>query len=362
MFRVVPDQLKISEGWVRCGHCGEVFDATAHLGDEADLARASEGVEPPEATALSRFPDDAGREPAEPAPAAGTPEPDPGPLPLRREHVDAPAEETRPVELATQPADLPGAPAELRPRPLTPTPPEEISIYGPDSQSLEPSPLDSPFVFRPSDLAEDLGHELDSVQPPPPRHSRWMAEEPEEPEEPTSEELEDVTFVQQARRRAFWARPRVRILLVLASALLAVLLVLQLVWQDRDRLAFAQPGLRPLLERLCGLMQCRLGPPRQIDAVAIESSGFNRLRGDPFRLAFTLRNAAPVPVALPAMELTLTDGQEQAVARRVLLPSEFAASEEALPAGGDWSRAVGVAVDSSASARVAGYRLLAFYP
>ncbi len=62
------------------------------------------------------------------------------------------------------------------------------------------------------------------------------------------------------------------------------------------------------------------------------------------------------------MELTLTDGQEQAVARRVLLPSEFAATEEALPAGGDWSRALGVAVDPSASARVAGYRLLAFYP
>ena len=28
MFKVVPDQLKISEGWVRCGHCAEVFDAS----------------------------------------------------------------------------------------------------------------------------------------------------------------------------------------------------------------------------------------------------------------------------------------------------------------------------------------------
>ncbi|HEY8357121.1 MAG TPA: zinc-ribbon domain-containing protein, partial [Ramlibacter sp.] len=34
MFRVVPDQLKISEGWVRCGHCSEVFDASAHLADD----------------------------------------------------------------------------------------------------------------------------------------------------------------------------------------------------------------------------------------------------------------------------------------------------------------------------------------
>ncbi|RUS66338.1 hypothetical protein CUZ56_02064 [Saezia sanguinis] len=26
-FRIVPDQLKISDGWVRCGHCAHIFDA-----------------------------------------------------------------------------------------------------------------------------------------------------------------------------------------------------------------------------------------------------------------------------------------------------------------------------------------------
>jgi predicted Zn finger-like uncharacterized protein len=31
MFRVVPDQLRISEGWVRCGQCAEVFDAARNL-------------------------------------------------------------------------------------------------------------------------------------------------------------------------------------------------------------------------------------------------------------------------------------------------------------------------------------------
>ena len=30
-FKVVSDQLKISDGWVRCGHCSDVFDATIHL-------------------------------------------------------------------------------------------------------------------------------------------------------------------------------------------------------------------------------------------------------------------------------------------------------------------------------------------
>ena len=33
VFRVVQDQLKISEGWVRCGRCKEVFNALEGLFD-----------------------------------------------------------------------------------------------------------------------------------------------------------------------------------------------------------------------------------------------------------------------------------------------------------------------------------------
>src|SRR5687768_16046790 len=42
MFKVVPDQLRISEGWVRCGHCAGVFDATAHLQPDDEKAAAAE--------------------------------------------------------------------------------------------------------------------------------------------------------------------------------------------------------------------------------------------------------------------------------------------------------------------------------
>jgi len=31
MFQVVPEQLQVSDGWVRCGQCDEVFDANAQL-------------------------------------------------------------------------------------------------------------------------------------------------------------------------------------------------------------------------------------------------------------------------------------------------------------------------------------------
>ena len=37
VFRVVRDQLKVSDGWVRCGRCSEVFNAAQRLFElEAD--------------------------------------------------------------------------------------------------------------------------------------------------------------------------------------------------------------------------------------------------------------------------------------------------------------------------------------
>ena len=65
MFRVVPDQLKISDGWVRCGHCGEVFDASAQLREEPAASRFAEAepVEPPPAPATTPAPADPEPEP-----------------------------------------------------------------------------------------------------------------------------------------------------------------------------------------------------------------------------------------------------------------------------------------------------------
>ena len=43
VFKVVPDQLRISEGWVRCGQCAEVFDAS---GDLQQSNAEHQGVQP----------------------------------------------------------------------------------------------------------------------------------------------------------------------------------------------------------------------------------------------------------------------------------------------------------------------------
>ncbi len=52
VFRVVPDQLRVSEGWVRCGRCSEVFNAGEALLDlETGAPHTGRDGAPPRAMA-----------------------------------------------------------------------------------------------------------------------------------------------------------------------------------------------------------------------------------------------------------------------------------------------------------------------
>lgn len=167
-------------------------------------------------------------------------------------------------------------------------------------------------------------------------------------------------FVQQARRKAFWSRPAVRAALSVLVLCAVLALALQVAVHERDRIAAWDARARPWLAQLCAPLRCEVQPRRQIADVVIDSSSFNKARGDSYQLAVTMKNQAAIPLAMPAIELTLTDTQDQPVLRRVLLPTDMAAPAE-LPARGEWSASVSVIV-TTGGARVAGYRLLAFYP
>ena len=170
----------------------------------------------------------------------------------------------------------------------------------------------------------------------------------------------EVSFVRAARRKAFWRKPAVRATLGLCLLAATAALALQVAVHERDRIAAMDARTRPWLMKLCEPLGCRLAPLRRIADVVIDSSSFNKARGDSYQLALAMKSQSAMALAMPAVELTLTDAQDQPVLRRVLLPADMGAPAE-LAAHGEWSTSVSVIV-TTGGARVAGYRLLAFYP
>ncbi|MEY4712673.1 MAG: hypothetical protein RIS88_2123 [Pseudomonadota bacterium] len=314
LFRVVPDQLKISDGWVRCGQCAEVFDA--HL----TLQEAPAPAVPVQGPATDSVGDD-----FDSSQDSRAPHPDGRPEPEAEAEAEAEPE---------------GEPAH-----------EAMAVQSPAEPVLEPGPLAGDALETSPALGAAI---VDAALEPPP------VAEPQADASP----LRDMAFVRQARRRAFWNRRGVRMAMGVAAIGLGLLLAGQVGFHHRDRLAAQLPVLRPVLAALCVSPQCRLGPPRRIESIAIESSAFTRVRADAFRLNLTLSNQADIALAVPALELTLTDLQDQPVLRRVLQPSDLGPQvPQSIEAGAEWTSTLTLAIAPGANpARIVGYRVLAFYP
>lgn len=405
LFKVVPDQIRIAAGWVRCGQCGEVFDASAQL-----LPRGTAAPLPPTPSAPDSDPAGASAAPTDPV------APPPQVLvPVAADAADALAtpEFARPVPEAEPPAPMTEPPAPEAPA-LVP----ETSAQ--TSQAAAPAPEDEPPTpFSPSlrtELAEIVARreQTDAAAPPAPPappstpvalpsylkvRARPKAAPPAAPAdarepdagprapspapEPSIDDLIVIgtdpdeslappsgdgpevaqpSFVATARRRAFWAARPVRALLWLGLLLLAAGLIVQWSLTQRDWLAARAPSLTPALNALCAPLGCRVQPWRQLDAIVIDNSAFNRVAGNQFRFSVGLRNTAALPVASPALELTLTDGDNEPLVRRVLTPAQLDLPP-VLPARGESNIVQTLTVtDPADPAAVVGYRLTAFYP
>ena len=312
MFNVVNDQLKVSQGWVRCGRCAAVFDASLYLKKESasPLLEALKPDPKPE------------HDPERDAPVASL--------------IDAswPDEPTivSTQEEVVKPQDLPEFNADIEH--LTAV----SSSLAPGSDDLQ-NPMNAPGGLR-NDIIAPVASG------------------------PADDAASDVSFVRDARRQAFWRRRLVRATLVVTSLLLACILALQFAVYQRDALLALEPRLKPWVQQICDLFVCDLGPAQRIDAIVIDSSSFIKTNDSgSYQLSFSIKNSSAAAVAMPWLEVSLTDTQDQAVIRRVLSPEQFGATNRAVGANADFSTALTLQVRPELPPlRVAGYRLLAFYP
>ncbi len=185
----------------------------------------------------------------------------------------------------------------------------------------------------------------------------------------TPEAVDQPSFLRDAERARRWRQPRVRAALLAAALAASALLALQVLVTYRDLAAARLPALRPLLQGSCALLGCTVGPALAINSLVVESSGLVRSdKPNHYRLQVALRNRAGIAVALPAIDVTLTDTQGTVISRKVLLPTDMGSTIDSLPAGQSLTLqatlqnlAQGSGGEAGISA-IAGYTVEVFYP
>jgi len=114
------------------------------------------------------------------------------------------------------------------------------------------------------------------------------------------------------------------------------------------------------LQQWCDVVGCVVGAPRHIEDIVVESTSLSRGTGaDAFRLTVVLRNRTAFPVALPWLELSLTDANGELVARRALSPADLRAPTASIAGAGESTLLAHIAAGSS---HITGYTVEVFYP
>ncbi len=456
LFKIVPDQLRISEGWVRCGHCNEVFDASVDLHQQPNEALVATPVVPLAAPAASSAEQPAAQPWIDGSEQASAPLhlefPDPpqlsqlAPEPIRalgaddvygvdhanrntdaadstmddvhREPVSADvfepytptsvevaleAEFDRELQAledesaaewrADQPESLEAAgdrdfSADVSGDLLTEDLFDEHAVDGPlpavseqvskeadiaESDSVEPSVPDMPSMGEDAVfVAPFVSTAVDEDEPASTAAAMVAAAMPlvaapglaSSTPSVSAPSVHDYSFLHGGHAHStIWRKPAVRYALMGLATLLLLALGLQWLVVQREVVAAHWPQSRAFLVSVCEPLGCSVSALRRIDAISIDSSAFTSLRRGAYRLNVVLKNRSPYALAVPAIELALTDSQEQAVIRRVIPPHELGVHAEAIEANGELVASVDLAVpDNDAATRIVGYRLLAFYP
>jgi predicted Zn finger-like uncharacterized protein len=310
-FKVVADQLRISQGWVRCGHCADIFDANQDLKPWI-----------PTPPVLTTVVDD-----------------------QQQPSGDAWARQAREShETHDSPMDgvLDGL-AELNEMAIqteTNTPARDEPVWTGVEEWPPEAPADEPVSNDlPIDVLEADGDVWSPIETDP-----------------------EPRFVQQAKRHARWSTGPMRAVVWSGVVLTTFLLALQWAVHDRDRLAAWQPAFEPVLSAICRPLGCRIEPVRQLDAVVIDSSALVRLIGQLHALDVVLKNNRAWPLAMPSLELSLTDGQNQILARRVLSAQDWPNAPKVLAPGESLPVKLRLSIALSAGQSMAGYRVVLFYP
>ena len=356
LFKVVRDQLKISDGWVRCGHCGEIFDTAINLREWEDKPATVQAVD------------------RQISAEGGTQEPSHEAATASTDNLPAADDATVTVGLSP-PATLEAATVSLADATvdLTNVADEQLADPAQRVDANEPVAADKNIADFAIGATEPVVSEATRPAIGRKRRGARMAKVPAQTpaRSAPSEGHADVSFLRKKPRREKVPSGHRTAMWGIGVLVLSWFLAFQWLWQERDLLAAWSPRLRGVLEPVCAQIGCVVGPLRRIEYLSVESSSFNKAKGDGYLLSFAIRNQFDFDLERPAVELTLTDAADKPVYRKVIAARELKPDSPLMSAGEEWVVAVPVTVLASAGmtpakdkARptIVGYRLLAFYP
>lgn len=363
-FRVNADQLEVSDGYVRCGRCDAVFNARSTLfdldapviapppvaADPGDFATGA--VRPIHSAADPTVIEEGGTFVAgdgerqdilstQPSPPSELQLSTPGmaaPVGVGAEAGPVEAHESEPEPMWVEPNATPSHSAEraeptwsAAPAALEPAlAPEPESVESPDANTRMLELLRTPSAAEPAELATPVG----------PHSTAPMADWPS---------LQRPAKARMSRRGQWLGG-------VLALGLAAAL-PLQWGWIERDALRARWPALHAALNSHWP----SLGHAgwQQLDGLTVVSSALKATpQGGAYQLDLVVRNGSSNRLAMPWLDLSLSDAKGKPVLRKALEPSSLGAG--APLAAGEERRVVAIfKVDGSS---VAGYELGLFHP
>ena len=342
-FRVQDAQLAASDGHVRCGRCDTVFDARLSLFD-LDTGEALQASPPPAPP------------PAEPRFDPVDSEP-PWPATDPQHALAAPGQA---FSLAAEPAGDPTPPAAAPDTEQRQEPGWDDTRWEPNPQALEPDwgaashtpPAAPPQASSTTDINQRMQAMLGGGEAPTPQA-------PAADSQVGTGNLDAWRSLRDADaptgHAAKWLRGGAWVLI----ALLALALPLQWAWVERAALRAKSPAFDAFMLRLCP--NCANAPWQHLDGLSVDASSLQPPpQGGAFQVSLTLRNRAPHTLALPWVELRLSDGNGRPVLRRAIRPSELGAAGDRIPGGGSVQLTGTFKLPAQSS--VSGYEISLFHP
>jgi predicted Zn finger-like uncharacterized protein len=301
VFKLSADVLRAASGQVRCGKCGEVFNALARLAEDSTAFKAGESPLDMEARAYSiletvppppppHVAHDVAKDYEEFAP--------PGVEIARLEILDVDDAE-RSMEFTLPPGELDRIFVESKKRALTPP------------QALIPS--ESPV--EPESLVEPEPEP--ALEPPPPHPESLAAEISEHVRRDTLAESEQHIGNVQRRTPTLWLG---------AAVVSALLLAAQIVHQNREWFAAQRHGpMSAVVRALYGAVGAPLPAPANLSAYELRQWG---VTGDPdangtLRVRASILNTAAQLQPYPLLRVMLADRFGKNIGRRDFEPAEY---------------------------------------